>query len=325
MSFQPVDISFLGEIGEEVMMQTFGGMNTIGSGSVDLHIDVKNEKEIPISDDDAQLQEYTCDPNPQGNVYLYSKKLTVCDLSLQTKMCEKSFEKLFNNQWRGGFGRGANAQPSTNLIDFAVAQLLKKIQKQLENLIWKGNYDGYTPDPYTEGYLSLCTGFLQQLEEETVLGETKIDGNVVTASNVVTEIQSMLNALPEDIVSNMMFTEMWLHVSPNIYMALKNARIAQSQALEQLVAIKVESQGGREVLYYENIRVNVSFGIPANTMVLARPDRLHVGTDLVSDFGEIQISSDRVLTGRNILMRQDMRLGTLPIFPSEIVFYRPAP
>lgn len=324
MSFVPVNIDFLGEVGEDVMMRTFGETNTIGSGAVSLHVDVKNEKEIPISSSDAQLVAATCDFTPNGSVYLYSKKLTVCDLSLQTTMCEKDFERLFTNQWRGGFGRGANAEPSANLIDFAVVELTKTLREQIENLTWKGNYDGYTPDPYgSEDYLTLCTGILQQLEDAT--DTIKIDGNVVTATNVVTEIQDMLSNLPDRIISNMMFTEMWLHVSPNIYMALKNARIAQAQALEQLVAITVTNEGGREILYYENIRVNVSFGIPANTMVLARPDRLHVGTDLVSDFGSIQITSDRILGKRNIIMREDMRLGTLPIFPSEIVFYRPAP
>ena len=266
MSFVPVDIPFLGEVGEDVMMRTFGETNTIGSGAVSLHVDVKNEKEIPISSSDAQLVAATCDFTPNGSVYLYSKKLTVCDLSLQTTMCEKDFERLFTNQWRGGFGRGANAEPSANLIDFAVVELTKTLREQIENLTWKGNYDGYTPDPYgTEDYLTLCTGILQQLEDAS--DTIKIDGNTVTATNVVTEIQDMLSNLPDRIISNMMFTEMWLHVSPNIYMALKNARIAQEQSLEQLVGITVTRENVREILYYENIRVNLSSVIPANAIV----------------------------------------------------------
>lgn len=325
-SFQPVSIPFIGDLPEDIWVRTFGEMNTIGSGSVSLHINVKNKKNIAVSQTDAQLQPYNCTFTPNGTVYLYNKLLEVCDLELPLEMCENEFEELYSNQFMGGYGAGANGEPSTNLIDFAISIVEKTLVEQIETLGWLGGYTNpaFTPDPYgSQDYLTYCVGLLQKLEDDT---ETlKIDGNAITPSNVITEIQSMITKLPANVVSRMMFQNMWLHVSPNIYTALYNAKTSQTQALEQNVAITVREEAGREIIYYNNIRVNVSIGIPDNTMVLSRPDRLHIGTDLVSDFTTINITSLRAIGEEKIRAKARMRLGTLPIFPSEIVFYRPAP
>ncbi len=76
-----------------------------------------------------------------------------------------------------------------------------------------------------------------------------------------------------------------------------------------------------EVIRYLGIELVTAFGIDNSTMIAASVDNLFLGTDLVSDYSEIELGNFPKPNEDKIFIKGRMRVGVNIAYPSECVLY----
>lgn len=261
---------------------------------------IKSKSKLATMNFGNILQASTCNFSADTDS-LDAIDVDVCALSALAQLCQFELEQSFLALQ---MSQGSNG-------DFTVAsfmayywnEMAMKIGQDLELLRWQGNTASEDP------LLSLCTGYLFPMFYDTdVVG--LYDGAVTTA-NVLTVMESVLDAAPATIVRKK--ADLRFYVSPNVANAYE-LKAAQGNT-QTFVTLPLG-------LTFLGINVVVCEGMPDNTILLTLKNNLIYCFDAEGDSKALKaINLSESIAEPILRTRANMKVGFHYTNPSEIVLY----
>jgi hypothetical protein len=246
------------------------------------------------------LQAYNCAFSPSTDV-LDAIDIDVCSLSAMAELCQFDLEQSFLALQMTKGSNGDFTVPS--FMSYYWNEMSMVIGQDIELLRWQGN------DASEDPLLSLCTGYLFPMFYDAAI--TGLYDGVVTTSNVLTVMESVLNAAPNAIVRRK--ADLRFYVSTNVANAYElKAATGNTQTYVTLPL----------GLTFLGINVVTCEGMPDNTILLTLKNNLIYAFDAEGDSKALKAINLSDSVAEPVLRtRANMKVGFHYTNPSEIVLY----
>jgi hypothetical protein len=279
-------------------------LNTgIAKTELSLIPNVKSKIKLAFSDLGNILQDEDCAFTPGGEGSLNQKSMEVAPLKVNLEYCATTFESNYLSlQLRAGSNNDEVVPAS--YAEFVVNYVAEKVSADLEKVMFQG-------DTATASYpLSLADGLVKQFLADSDVIDVSATASAINATNVIGELNRLLNAVPADVRSQENFK---IFVSQEIAFAYKQAQAATQGGLFMV---------GDKELNYLGFRLIPTSGLLAKQMIALNSEKVFFLTDLVSDWDDIIIIPQRNISGaRTERFATSLKFGVNYLYGSEIVLY----
>jgi len=174
-------------------------------------------------------------------------------------------------------GYSAHDNLPKTFSDYFIGLIAAEVAEQTEKDIWSG-VDG----------AGRFDGFATLLAADANLpAAQEIAGTNVDSSNVIDELGSVVDAIPQSIYGR---DDLYIYVAPNVFRAYKRA-LGGFQANGQ-GANGYMAQGNNQdidIQQFDGVKVVMANGLAANTMIATLKSNLFFGTGLLSDHNEVTV------------------------------------
>ena len=298
--------NFAGEKASGYLYPAILAANTIGSGIVTTHENVKYKLNVRNLATTGFLANATCGFQSTGEVALSDVVLEPKELQVNIELCKANFR----TQWESLEMRGAitGQEIPASFQEFFIQKNLELIAKDFEVAIWQGTTDA---------------GSFEGLQAKLAANADVVDvtGTTLSASNIIAELGKVYAAIPD---------EVFVAEDVKIIIPISAAKFYQ-QALAAIGAgysggtgagYKSESYVGAKPLNYQGIDLVVANGLGANKMIAARSSDLHFGTNVLTDLAEVRVIDMAETDGSdNVRFVARMTGGTQVTNGSNVVYY----
>jgi hypothetical protein len=294
--------NFAGEKASGYLYPAILAANTIGSGIVTTHENIKYKLNVRNLATTGFLANATCDFVSTGEVALSDVVLEPKELQVNIELCKANFR----TQWESLEMRGAitGQEIPASFQEFFIQKNLELIAKDFEVAIWQG----------TTG-----AGSFEGLEAKLAANAAVIDVNnsatPLSAANILAELAKVYDAIPN---------EVYVAEDVKIIIPISAAKFYQ-QALAAVgsdAGYLAQSTVGAKPLNYQGIDLVVANGLSNNKMVAARTSDLHFGTNVLTDLAEVRVIDMAETDGSdNVRFVARMTGGTQVTNGSNIVYY----
>jgi len=281
---------------------------TLEKGGITIMPNVKYKQVIKRVATDGIVKNGTCDFDPTSTVTLTERVLVPETFQVNLQLCKSDFR----SDWDAlQMGYSAFDVLPKSFADFLIAHAAEKVAQQMELVIWDGN----------NASAGEFSGIMRQLDVDAALpAGQKIAGTSVTASNVIAELGSIVDALPAALYGK---EDLKLYVSSNIYRAY--VRALGGFAASGVGANGYDNKGTNQTLndlYFDGVKIFLAPGLATNTALLAQTSNLFFATSLMSDLQEVRVLDMAENDGSQnvrVIMRftADAKYG----FASDVVTY----
>jgi len=281
---------------------------TLEKGGITIMPNVKYKQVIKRVATDGIVKNGTCDFDPTSTVTLTERVLQPETFQVNLQLCKTDFR----SDWDAiQMGYSAFDVLPKSFADFLIAHAAEKVAQQMELVIWDGN----------NASAGEFSGIMRQLDVDAALpAGQKIAGTSVTASNVIAELGSIVDALPAALYGK---EDLKLYVSSNIYRAY--VRALGGFASSGVGANGYDNKGTNQTLndlYFDGVKIFLAPGLATNTALLAQTSNLFFATSLMSDLQEVRVLDMAENDGSQnvrVIMRftADAKYG----FASDVVTY----
>ena len=298
--------NFAGEKASGYLYPAILAANTIGSGIVTTHENIKYKLNVRNLATTGFLANATCDFASTGEVALSDVVLEPKELQVNIELCKANFR----TQWESLEMRGAitGQEIPASFQEFFIQKNLELIAKDFEVAIWQG----------TTG-----AGSFEGLQAKLLANGAVVDvvGTTLSAANILAELAKVYDAIPD---------EVYVAEDVKIIIPISASKFYQ-QALASIGAgysggtgagYKSESYVGAKPLNYQGIDLVVANGLGANKMIAARTSDLHFGTNVLTDLAELRVIDMAETDGSdNVRFVARMTGGTQITNGANIVYY----
>ena len=216
--------------------------------------------------DNVSFSDATCAFTPTGAIDITERYLTLKKLQFQQEVCKNEFlnDYIAKDVQNGSLG--------TALTDGIMSTMLAGISQNNENLIWTGN--GANAGEYD--------GLLQLIGVDG-------DGDInfvaspvaITSGNVISKVQALIAAAPLGVKKA---TEKpTIYMSYDVWENYMYAQIGSGFATYLTTGPEVQKT------FMGLFPIAVCPGMPANTMIMTQASNLWFGTNLTSDWNNVQV------------------------------------
>lgn len=279
-------------------------LNTgVAKNELSLIPNVKSKIKLAYSDLGNILQDEDCAFTPGGEGALNQKTMEVCPLKVNLEYCVTTFEANYLSlQLRAGSNNDEVVPAS--YAEFVVDYVAEKVAADLELTMFQG-------DTATASYpLSLCDGLVKLLLDDSDVIDVSATASAITSSNVIGELNRLLEAVPADVRSQANFK---IFVSQEVAFAYKQAQASTTGGLFMV---------GDKELNYLGFRLIPTSGLLSKQMIAFNSDKVFFLTDLVSDWDDIIIIPQRNISGaRTERFATSLKFGINYLYGNEIVLY----
>ena len=294
--------NFAGEKASGYLYPAILAANTIGSGIVTTHENIKYKLNVRNLATTGFLANATCDFTSTGEVALSDVVLEPKELQVNIELCKANFR----TQWESLEMRGAitGQEIPASFQEFFIQKNLELIAKDFEVAVWQGTTGG---------------GSFEGLEAKLAANADVIDVNnsatPLSAANILAELAKVYDAIPN---------EVYVADDVKIIIPISAAKFYQ-QALAAVgsdAGYLAQSTVGAKPLNYQGIDLVVANGLSNNKMVAARTSDLHFGTNVLTDLAEVRVIDMAETDGSdNVRFVARMTGGTQVTNGSNIVYY----
>ena len=301
-----ITTTYAGEFAGKYVAAALLSAPTLDKGLIEVMPNVLYKSVIQKVGTDDILKNATCDFDPTSTVTLTERVLTTEEFQVNLQMCKKDFEQT----WQAvEMGYSAFKNVPSSFTDFIVAYAAEKVAARIEQNIWAGvnasagQFDGFT--------------VLFAADSDVV----DVTGTTVTASNVITELGKVVDAIPAALYGK---EDLAIYVPQNVAKAY--VRALGGFGASGLGAAGVDAKGtmwyGSQDLYFDGIKVVLAEGLPSNKIVAAQKSNLYFGTGLLSDKNEVRLIDMADIDGsQNFRLIMRMSAGIQYGIGSDIVYY----
>ena len=216
--------------------------------------------------DNVTFADATCAFTPTGTVDITERYLTLKKLQFQQEVCKNEFlnDYIAKDIQNGSLG--------TALTEGLISTMLAGISQNNENLIWTGN--GANAGEY-DGLLQLI-GADADGDINFVATPVAID-----SSNVIAKVQALIAATP--LAVKKATEKPVIYMSYDVWENYMYAQLGTGYATYLTTGPEVQKT------FMGLFQIAVCPGMPASTMIMAQPSNLWFGTNLVSDWNNVQV------------------------------------
>jgi len=305
-----ITTTYAGEFAGKYIAAALLSAPTLEKGGITIMPNVKFKQVIKRVATDDIIRNATCDFDPTSTITLTEKILQPETFQVNLQLCRSDFRQ----DWDAlQMGYSAFDVLPKSFADFLIAHAAEKVAAGMETSIWQG----------VNATAGQFAGIMTQLSTDATLpAGQKIAavGGGVTASNVIAQLGSIIDALPAALYGK---EDLTLYVSSNIYRAY--VRALGGFAASGVGANGYDNKGTNQTLndlYFDGVRVFLAPGMAANTALLAQTSNLYFATGLMNDMNEVRVldmSETDASQNIRVVMRftADVKYG----FASDVVTY----
>lgn len=303
-----ITTTYSGEFAGKYIAAALLSAPTLDKGGITIHPNVKYKQVIQKVATDDIVKNASCDFSATSTVTLTEKVLAPEEYQVNLQLCKKDFHSTWQSM---EMGYGAFDVLPKSFADYLIAYAAEKVAAAMETTIWTG----------ANATAGQFDGIAVQIAADADLPSAQeVTGTTVTASNVITELGKIVDALPARLYGK---EDLTLYVSNNIYRAY--VRALGGFAASGVGANGFDNKGTNQVidaLYFDGVKVFMANGLAANTAILTQVSNLHFATGLLSDLNQVKVLDMADLDGSEnvrVIMRftADAKYG----FASDIVTY----
>jgi hypothetical protein len=303
-----ISTTYAGEFAGKYIAAALLSAPTLEKGGITIMPNVKYKQVIKRVATDDIIRNGTCDFDPTSTITLTEKILQPETFQVNLQLCKTDFRSDFDAIQ---MGYSAFDVLPKSFADFLIAHAAEKVAAGMETSIWQGVNS-------TAGQFA---GIMTQLDVDASLpAGQKIAGTTVDATNVITQLGLMIDALPSALYGK---EDLTLYVSSNIYRAY--VRALGGFAANGVGANGYDNKGTNQTLndlYFDGVRIFLANGLASNTALLAQTSNLYFATGLMNDMNEVRVLDMGDLDGSQnvrVVMRftADAKYG----FASDVVTY----
>ena len=269
-----ISSSYVGEFASDYVSAMLLSGNTLANGLIEIKPNVKYKETLTRIELDGLVADATCDFSDTGSVNWTERTIEPKSLQVNLNLCKTPFRSTFE---AGSMGASAHDNLPKKFSDFIIGNASAKIAEATELAIWGGVAGAGSFD-----------GFSTLLDADAAhTGAKKITGEAITAANVVTELGSVIDAIPEQLLQN---DGLYVYVANNVYRAYKRA--LGGFGANGLGANGVNGQGNNQdikVEQFDGIKVVAVNGLQSNRMICSIKENLFFATGLLSDQNEVKV------------------------------------
>lgn len=304
-----ITTTYAGEFAGKYIAAALLSAPTLEQGGLTIHPNVKYKQVIQKVATDGIVKNATCDFDATSTVTLTEKVLNPEEFQVNLQLCKKDFHQT----WQAAeMGYGAFDVLPKSFSDFLIAHVAEKVASHMESVIWEG----------TNATAGEFAGIMSQLELDADLpAAQEVAGTTVTASNVIAELGSIVDAIPSRLYGQ---PDLKLYLSSNIVRAY--IRALGGFGASGLGANGTNNQGTQWYtngsLSFDGLAIFMCPGMEDNRGLATTTSNLHFATGLLSDLNEVKVIDMADLDGSQnvrVVMRftADAKYG----FAGDIVTY----
>ena len=303
-----ITTTYAGEFAGKYIAAALLSAPTLEKGGLTIHPNVKYKQVIQRVATDDIIKNATCDFDATSTVTLTEKVLNPEEFQVNLQLCKKDF----HSTWQASeMGFGAFDVMPKSFSDFLIAHVAEKVASAMESTIWTG----------VNATAGQFAGLSTQIAADAALPSAQeVAGTTVTASNVITELGKLVDAIPARLYGQ---PDLKLYVSQNIYKAY--VRALGGFGASGLGANGYDNKGTNQALgelMFDGVPVFMANGLAANTAWATPTSNLHFATGLLNDMNEVKVLDMADLDGSQnvrVIMRftADAKYG----FAEDCVVY----
>ena len=304
-----ITTTYAGEFAGKYIAAALLSAPTLEQGGLTIHPNVKYKQVIQKVATDGIVKDATCDFDATSTITLTEKVLNPEEFQVNLQLCKKTF----HSTWQAAeMGYGAFDVLPKSFADFLIAYVAEKVASAMETTIWTG----------VNATAGQFAGIMTQVALDAELpAAQEVAGTTVTASNVVAQIGSIVDACPSRLYGQ---PDLKLYLSSNIVRAY--IRALGGFGASGLGANGTNNQGTQWYtngsLSFDGIPIFLANGMADNTGLLAQTTNLHFATGLMSDLNQVKVIDLADVDGSEnvrVVMRftADAKYG----FASDLVTY----
>jgi len=301
--------SYSGAGGKEYIAAALLSGSTIENGLITVKPNIKHKEILKKVSTDAILKDASCDFTPTSTVTLVERTIEPKELAVNLQLCKKDF--------RGDYeaidmGMSAHDSLPPSFADFLIGHVAAKVSERIEQSIWNGA-TGTSGD--FDGISTLIAA------DANLPAAQEVAGTTVTASNVIAQLGSIVDAIPSSLYGN---EDTFVYVSQNIARAY--VRALGGFGASGLGAAGSGDQGTQWYngggLSFDGVKIAIANGLGDNKAIAAQKSNLFFGTGILNDTNLVKVLDMSDLDGSdNVRVIMRMTGGVNYAIAEDIVTY----
>jgi len=298
--------TYAGEFSGKYISAALLSASTLDKGLITVMPNVKHKSVLQVGTYNDIVADGTCAFNASGTLTLTEKVIEPLDYQVNIELCKQDL----HDTWQAAeMGFSAYSNLPASFEDFVLAHTAAKVAAKIESNIWAGQvgtageFDGFY-------YLATAGGS----------GCVSVTGTTVTATNVITELGKVVDAIPTAVYGK---EDLHIYVSPNVARAYIRSL---GGFVATIGANGVDNKGtswySNGALSFDGIPVVVAQGLPASSMMAAQKSNLFFGTGLLNDSNEVKLLDMANLDGsQNVRVIMRFTAAVQMGINSDVVIY----
>lgn len=304
-----VTTTYAGEFAGKYVAAALLSANTISEGLIEVKPNVKYKEVLKKVATGTLIGNQACDFTPSSTITLTERVLQPEFFQVNLELCKASFR----NDWEAvSMGYSAFDSLPKNFADFLLAHVAAKVAAEMETTIWSG----------TNATAGQFDGFETLLAADAnLVAAQEVTGTTVTASNVITELGKIVDAIPSRLYGK---EGLQIYVAQNIMKAY--VRALGGFGAQGLGANGTGGNGTQwyngQALSFDGIPVVMAQGMTSNVAIATTKDNLYFGTGLLADHNEVRVLDMQDLDGSdNVRVIMKFTAGVQYANVEDIVTY----
>lgn len=250
--------------------------DTIANGGLTVLPNVKYKAVINKLGTDGILKDASCDFTATSTVTITERTITPKELQVNLQLCKKDL----HSSWQAAeMGYSAHDVLPKSFADYLIAYAAAKVAAAIEVSVWSG----------ATGTSGQFNGFETLLAADASLPTAnEVAGTTVTASNVITELGKLVDAIPASVYGK---DDLKIYASRNIVKAY--IRALGGFGASGLGANGTNNAGtqwyNNGALSFDGIPIFMASGMSNNVAIAAETSNLFFGTGVLSDQNEVKV------------------------------------
>lgn len=304
-----ITTTYAGEFAGEYIAAALLEGATISNGGITVKPNVKLKEVIKKVATNDIVKDATCDFDATSTITLTERILAPEEQQVNLQLCKKDFV----SDWEAlSMGFSAHHNMPSKFSDFLIAHVAAKVAQRTENSIWAG-------DTSNNGQFNGISTIVAT--DAGLPAAQEIAGTTVTSSNVITELGSIVDAIPSTLYGE---EDLYIYVSQNIARAY--VRALGGFGASGLGAAGTNNQGtqwwNNGSLSFDGVKLFVANGLADNDAIATTKSNLFFGTGLLSDHNEVKVIDMADLDGsQNVRVVMRFTAGVQYGIVEDIVTY----